>query len=201
MSLHLKPIRQQVLFITGATSSLGQALVRTAVLQGAHVFMTGRDEGKLQMIQDEMRRKEFPTAFAVSDDEVEQLQIATDHCLRTFGTIDTWINCEDEYWSMVNGCKVAVEILNNSGGSIVNVGKEMQSYTESLRKELLTDRAPIAVSLVIPSIEIGLVAQAILKCAEKPATEVIVRRSHRFSGLKRLLKQTKIMILRRMHGT
>ena len=133
-----KPINQQVVFISGATSSIGIATIRLAVKNGARVYMVGDNEEKLQTIQDEMRSHNLPTAYAVAQcSEFDQLQIAVEHCIDTFGIIDTWINIavlpfdasipefrEDEFklffevnfWGVVNLCKLAM------GGSIVLVG-------------------------------------------------------------------------------
>lgn len=235
MSIKLKPISQQVIFITGATSGIGLATVRMAIEKGARVFLVARHEEELQKLQDEFRHKHFNTAYAVADvAEIDQLQIAADHCVRTFGTIDTWINnagfsvyarlldtTEEEarrifdtnFWGVVNGCKVAVGVLKKSGGAIINIGSVLsevslpiqgiysaskhavKGYTDSLRRELMAEKAPISVSLILPGAidtpyttnaeaHIGepvhtppvyhpdVVAKMILKCAEKPIREL-----------------------------
>lgn len=144
MSVSLKPLNQQVIFITGASSGVGMAVVRSALEQGAKVFMVAHHEDELQRIQDEMRLKDLPTAFAVADvTEVDQLQVAADQCVATFGTIDTWINnasislyariletddaearrlFDANFWGVVNGSKVAAKMLKHSGGAIINLG-------------------------------------------------------------------------------
>ena len=144
MSIKLKPINQQVLFITGATSEIGAATVRMALSTGAKVYMVAENEEQLQKIQDEMQLKNLPTAYAVADlTEIDQLQVAADQCLATFGTIDTWINSpgvslysrlletdetdakrlfDSNFWAVVNGSKVAASILRVSGGTIINIG-------------------------------------------------------------------------------
>lgn len=140
----LKPINQQVIFITGATSSVGITTIRLALNKGARVYMVGDNEDQLQEIQDEMRFKNLPTAYAVANvAEFDQLELAVDHCLDTFGTIDTWINnaalpfdpqlldtSEEEYkrlfdinfWGLVNLCKLAQPIMESTGGSMISVG-------------------------------------------------------------------------------
>lgn len=235
MSVQLKAINQQVIFITGATSGNGLATVRMAVDKGAKVFMVARHEEELQKIQDEMRANNHYTAYAVADvAEIDQLQIAADHCIRTFGTIDTWVNnagfsvyarlldtTEEEarrifdtnFWGVVNGSKVATSILRKTGGALINIGSVLsevslpiqgiysaskhavKGYTDSLRRELLADKAPVSVTLIMPAAvdtpyttnaksHIGepvhtppvyhpdVVAKMILKCAEKPIREL-----------------------------
>lgn len=144
MSVTLKPVHQQVIFITGATHGVGLAVVHMALNQGAKVFMVSHNENELQHIQDEMRLKNLPTAYSVADvAEMDQLQIAADHCIATFGTIDTWINAanmslyariletnelearrlvDTNFWGAVNGSKVAALMLKNSGGALINLG-------------------------------------------------------------------------------
>lgn len=235
MGKKLKPLHQQVLFITGATSGIGLATVHRAVEQGAKVFMTARNEEELQRIQDDMRHKGYDTAYAVIDvAEQEQLQSAVDHCVTTFGGIDTFVNnagisiygrlmettmdeakrlFDTNFWGVVNGCKVAVPVMKEKGGVIINIGSVLSNvalpiqglysaskhavkgYTDALRRELLAEKAPIQVTLIMPSAidtpypeharsHIGepmhtppvystdVVAKAILKCAVKPVREL-----------------------------
>lgn len=235
MAIKLKPLHQQVLFITGATSGIGLATVHRAVEQGAKVFMVARNEEELQRIQDDMRHKGYDTAFAVVDvAEQDQLQFAVDQCVSTFGGIDTFVNnagisiygkvldttideakrlFDTNFWGVVNGCKVAVPVLKISGGVLINIGSVLSNvalpiqglysaskhavkgYTDALRRELLAEKAPIQVTLIMPSAidtpypeharsHIGepmhtppvyaadVVAKAILKCAVKPTREL-----------------------------
>lgn len=235
MTIKLKPLHEQVLFITGATSGIGLATVHRAVEQGAKVFMVARNEDELQKIQDEMRHKGYDTAFAVVDvAEIDQIQSAADKCISTFGRIDTFVNnagisiysklmdtsieeakrlFDTNFWGVVNGCKVAVSLMRDSGGVIMNIGSVLSNvalpiqglysaskhavkgYTDALRRELMAEKTPIQVTLILPSAidtpypehaasHIGepmhtppvyaadVVAQAILKCATKPTREL-----------------------------
>lgn len=235
MSVFLKPLNQQVIFITGATSGIGLTVAYQAVQQGAKVFMLARNEDELQKLQDQMRLKGHQTAYAVADvAEYDQLLIAADKCLMTFGRIDTWINnagitiysklletteaeakrlFDTNFWGVVNGCKVAVPLLKSNGGALINLGSVLsevalpiqgiysaskhavKGYTDSLRRELMAENAPISVSLVMPGAidtpytlhgrsHIGepvhtppvysaeVAAQTVLKCAVKPIREI-----------------------------
>lgn len=235
MSLKLKPLHQQVIFITGATSGIGLATVHRAVEQGAKVFMVARNEDELQKLQDEMRNNGYDTAFSVVDvAEEDQLQFAVDQCIKTFGHIDTFVNnagisiyskiletdlneakrlFDTNFWGVVNGCKVAVPVMREHGGVIINIGSVLSNvalpiqglysaskhavkgYTDAIRRELLAEKAPIQITLIMPSAidtpypeharsHIGepvhtppvysadVVAKAILKCAVKPIREL-----------------------------
>lgn len=129
------------------------------------------------------------------------------------------------FWGVVHGCAAAVPHLRTRGGTIVNVGSivsdmpiplqgiysaskhAVKAYTEALRMELETERAPINVSLVKPAAidtmypqharshmaeEPALpppiyapevVARAILACARKPVREVTVGGAGRIQTL------------------
>jgi short-subunit dehydrogenase len=191
MAIKLKPLYQQVIFITGATSGIGLATVHRAVEQGAKVFMAARNEEELQRIQDEMRNNGYETAYAVVDvAEQDQLQYAVDHCVQTFGGIDTFVNnagisiygklldtdieeakrlFDTNFWGVVNGCKVAVPVMREKGGVIINIGSVLSNvalpiqglysaskhavkgYTDAFRRELMAEKAPIQVTLLTPS--------------------------------------------------
>lgn len=154
MAIKLKPLFKQVIFITGATSSIGLATVHMAVEQGAKVFMVDQNEDDLQRLQDEMRAKGYDTAYAVADEEQEQLQFAADQCVTTFGAIDCWINnaatasqgphlnltteeskamFETNFWGFVNGSKIAINYLKDNGGSLINVGSTVDESEVNVR--------------------------------------------------------------------
>jgi NADP-dependent 3-hydroxy acid dehydrogenase YdfG len=144
MSLKLRPLHQQVIFITGATSGIGLATLHRAVEQGAKVFFCARNSEELQRIQDDMRNNGYETAYAVADvAEEDQLKFAVDQCINTFGRIDTFVNnagitiygkilntsidearrlFDTNFWGVVNGCRVAIPHMKHSGGVIINVG-------------------------------------------------------------------------------
>lgn len=199
----LKPLNQQVLFVTGVSSTLSLATLRTAVAAGTKVFMVSKNERELEKLQAEMKGQGHTTAYAVADiSEIDQLEVAADQCLTTFGAIDTWINFsggdelteretfDSNFWGIVNGCKVAVETLKTSGGSLINVANNfteghldrafkqaLRGYTESLRKELQNLKVPMTVSLITIDENRKLespeeTSEKILKCAEVATREM-----------------------------
>lgn len=202
MSGIFKPLYHQVLVIVGATSDIGIATVHAATEQGAKVFMIDGNEDDLQSIQDELRRKGYESAYSVANlTEEDQVQFAADQCLKTFGAIDTWVNIpgtmetvpkkmfETNFWSLVNGCHVAVPILSEHGGVLINIGNSfrgeaypheridaaskeaIKGFTDALRKELKENKSVVQVTLITPG-EAKAVAQSILKSAERPRKEI-----------------------------
>lgn len=190
MRLRLKPLRDQVIVITGASSGIGLATARAAALAGASVFLISRNGEALARHCAEITRTGNSRAgFAVADvGEESQLLAATDRALELFGRIDTWVNAagvgiyaplletpRDEherlfrtnYWGVVNASRAAIKHLR--GGAFIIVSSvvaefgtpllgayaaskhAVKGYIDSLRIELLAERAPISITLVKPS--------------------------------------------------
>ena len=141
-----KPLDQQAIVITGATSGIGLATARRAAKAGACVFLIARGEADLKVLVEELQAEGARVAYAVADvADYDALSGAADKCRRLFGGFDTWVNnagtaiygpirettledqhrlFETNYWGVVNGSLIAVEHLKARpyGGTIINVG-------------------------------------------------------------------------------
>jgi short-subunit dehydrogenase len=147
MKLHLKPLREQTIVITGATSGIGLVTARRAAKAGARLVLAARNEDALQQLTDELKQAGADAIHVVADvgneQDVRQIsQRAQEH----FGGFDTWINnaavsiygkVEDiplddqrrlfdtNYWGVVHGSRIACEHLRLSGGKLINVGSAL----------------------------------------------------------------------------
>ncbi|MFU8815802.1 MAG: SDR family oxidoreductase [Pseudomonadales bacterium] len=93
MRMKLKPLSEQTMVITGATSGIGLVTARQAAKRGARLMLVARNEQALGQLSEELNGNGTETAFVVADvgDEA-QVQHAADETVRRFGGFDTWVN-------------------------------------------------------------------------------------------------------------
>lgn len=141
-----RPLEEQVVVITGASSGIGLCTALSAAERGAKLVLVARSEevlGDVARTIDEQGGEAVAVAADVADRA--QLQNAADTAIARFGRIDTWINDagisiygllqdvseEDSrrlfdvnYWGVVHGSLIALPHLVASGGTLINVGSE-----------------------------------------------------------------------------
>lgn len=139
----LKPLSDQVIAITGASSGIGLLTSRLAAERGARVMLISRSEEALRRIVADIAAKGGQADFAVADvGDRDQLQAAMNKTLKTFGHLDTWVSnagvaiyaelldtplAEHErlfrtnYFGCVNSAQVAMTHLSARGGAFIAV--------------------------------------------------------------------------------
>lgn len=191
MEISLKPLKEQVIVITGASSGIGLATAQAAAKAGAKVVLAARNQEALSKIEQEIKNEGGQAIFVVADvgREADVKKIA-DAAISNFGGFDTWVNdagvsiygrldevtdednrrlFDTNFWGVVYGSLVAAKHLKNKGGAIINVGSELsdisiplqgmysaskhavKGFTDSLRIELMEDKAPVSVTLIKPA--------------------------------------------------
>ncbi|KQW87054.1 short-chain dehydrogenase [Massilia sp. Root418] len=187
----LKPLASQVMVVTGATSGIGLTTARMAAKRGARLVLAARDRAALETLAAELGDS-GAQALAVPTDvgiraEVHALGEAA---LQRFGRVDTWVNnagvsiygrLEDvpqadqeqlfrtNFWGVVHGSLVALQLMKQHGGAIINLGSELsdravplqgmysaskhavKGFTDALRMEIEKDGVPVSVTLIRPA--------------------------------------------------
>ena len=135
MKLTLKPLDEQVIVITGASSGIGLVTAKHAAQRGACVVLAARNEKDLRDATEAIRRAGGRAVYAVADvADATQVDAIADTAIREFGRIDTWVNnaavsmygriidlsIEDmrrqmdvNYWGQVYGSRTAVQHLRH----------------------------------------------------------------------------------------
>ncbi len=154
MSLTQKPLKDQVIVITGASSGIGLTTAEIAAERGAAVVLAARSESDLTDVVARIRRK-GGRATAVTADVADERQAAQTGmaAMRESGPIDTWVNnaglgmygrladqpieekrklFEVNFWGVVYGCKIALEHMRSKGGTIINIGSEVSDRAAPL---------------------------------------------------------------------
>jgi len=96
MQVRLKPIKEQVIVITGASSGIGLVTSRLAARRCARVVLTARNHEALKQLADEIKGDASNggmATFIAADvaDESAMRRVAAEAISR-FGRIDTWVN-------------------------------------------------------------------------------------------------------------
>jgi len=147
----LKPLADQIIVITGASSGIGLATARRAAEAGARVVLVARNRQALDETVEQIKLKGGrAAAFAVDIAEEDAAERIGGFCHERFGPFDTWVNdaavamygkldetSMDEhrrifdvgYFGLVSASLHAARELRSRGGAIINVGSVLSERT------------------------------------------------------------------------
>lgn len=138
MSIKLKPLADQVVVVTGASSGIGRETALRFAKEGAKVVAASRSEEALATLVSKIEARGGEAISCRCDvADFEQVQEVARRAEERFGRIDTWVNnaavtmfakfwetapdefrrvMEINYMGQVHGCLVALPALRRAGG-------------------------------------------------------------------------------------
>jgi NADP-dependent 3-hydroxy acid dehydrogenase YdfG len=150
-----KPLKDQVIVITGASSGIGLTTARMGAERGARVVLAARNAQDLESVTNEICAR-GGRALAVPTDVSDAAAVDElgARAKREFGAVDTWVNnaglsiygkltdvpLEDKrrlfdvnFWGVVHGCRTAVRLMKDAGGVLINIGSEVSDLAIPLQ--------------------------------------------------------------------
>lgn len=138
-----RPLAEQVIVLTGATSGIGLVTARMLARRGARLVLAARKEESLNKLADELNQSGGEVIICPTDvGDQQQVRRPGEKAIEHFGRIDTWINdaavsiygevteidvaehrrlFETNYWGYLYGCLEAVRHMRDQGGHIISV--------------------------------------------------------------------------------
>lgn len=155
MAIKLKPLSDQMMVVTGASSGIGLATARRAARAGARVMLSARNETALAEASSAINRSGGRAShFAVDIAEEGAAEQLAQFAEQQFGSIDSWVNNASTsmlaplestsiaehrrifdvgYFGYVQGSLAAVRRLRNAGGALINVGSVLSNRAVPLQ--------------------------------------------------------------------
>jgi short-subunit dehydrogenase len=147
MKLKQKPLENQVIVITGASSGIGRVTAEMAAAKGATVVVSARSRGAIEEIVSDIKSKGGEATVIAADVKSEEdMNRLAAETVQTYGRIDTWVNnagvsiyakvediqgadakelFETNLWGTFNGSRAAIKHMKQMGGTLINVGSTL----------------------------------------------------------------------------
>jgi NAD(P)-dependent dehydrogenase (short-subunit alcohol dehydrogenase family) len=147
MRIQLRPLHQQVIVITGASSGIGLVTARRAAEKGAKLVLNARNDHDLDAAVNAIRSLGGRAVRYAGDiAEPETAERLAKVAVAEFGRIDTWVNnaavamygrimeleladmrrqFDVNFWGQVYGSRAAVNAMRHEGGALINVASAL----------------------------------------------------------------------------
>lgn len=141
--MELKPVREQVVVVAGASSGMGRETAIRFARKGAQVVVAARSEPGLTSLVDEIRHSGGEATAVVADvSSFDQVKAIADRAVEQYGRIDTWVHCAavmihatleqtgpEEFKRLIDinllgqayGAMAALPHLKRQGGALIHV--------------------------------------------------------------------------------
>lgn len=178
MTIDRKPLRDRVTVIVGACYGYGLAAAYEVAHAGSAVVLAGTC-GLVAEVASEIRESGGEAIHCVADpSQLDGAQAVARLALDRHGHVDGWVNvvertaapCHDtsedlddddgttrRHWGVVNGSLVAIWIMREAGGTLVNVCRDVPfarpvraaaHFTGTLQQSVRREGLPIDISLL-----------------------------------------------------
>ena len=191
MVAKLKPLKDQVIVITGASSGIGLVTARTAARAGASVLMVARSEDVLRALVAELQADGLRVEAKAADvGDAAGLDAAAAYAVEAFGRIDTWVNdagvtiyakltdtpldeherlFRTNYFGTVNGCQAAIPHLAKNGGALITVASIVSDMSAPLQGAYAASKHAVKAYVEALRMELGAAGVPIQVTLVKPA--------------------------------
>ena len=146
--MSIKPLEQQTIVLTGASSGIGLVTARHAAKAGAKLVLAARNEDALRQLTQEITAQGGQAIYVVTDvGDEDQVKVLAQKAVEHFGGFDTWINnagmaiygelskvstadhrrmFDTNFWGIVYGSLAAADHFRarggNNSGVLINLG-------------------------------------------------------------------------------
>lgn len=155
MKVPYKPLNEQVIVITGASSGIGLCTAQLAAERGAKLVLAARSLATLEELTEQINAGGGQAIYVDADvGDRRQVLDAAQAAVNHFGRIDTWVNnagvsiygridqvseadarrlFDTNFWGVVNGSLAALPFLRMQGGALINMGSEASEAALALQ--------------------------------------------------------------------
>ena len=191
MTPKLKPLKDQVIVITGASSGIGLVTARTAAKAGASLLLVARSEDVLRDLVAELQGEGHRVEAKAADvGDAAGLEAAAAYAVEVFGRIDTWVNdagvtiyakltdtpldeherlFRTNYFGTVNGCQAAIPHLAKQGGALITVASIVSDMSAPLQGAYAASKHAVKAYVETLRMELGAAGVPIQVTLVKPS--------------------------------